>query len=61
MSMRMEGASFRSLRYSLIISLAFSVTSNIFSSLLGGAGGASPVNVMQRYACHCVLSMCNFS
>jgi hypothetical protein len=42
----MEGASFRSLRYSFIISLAFSVTSNIFSSLFGSAGGASPVNMM---------------
>jgi hypothetical protein len=46
MSMRMEGDSFRFFRYSLIISLAFSVTSNIFSSLFGDAGGASPVNVM---------------
>jgi hypothetical protein len=46
MSIRMEGDSFRFFRYSLIISLAFSVTSNIFSSLFGNAGGASPVNVM---------------
>jgi hypothetical protein len=40
MSIRMEGDSVRLFRYSFIISLAFSVTSNIFSSLCGGAGGA---------------------
>lgn len=60
MSIRMEGASFRFFRYSFIISLAFSVTSNIFSSLCGGAGGASPVNMTCNYARRCVLSMCIF-
>jgi hypothetical protein len=60
MSIRMEGASVRLFRYSLIISLAFSVTSNIFSSLCGGAGGASPVNMAYKYARRCVLSMCIF-
>ena len=52
MRIRMEGASFRFFRYSLIISLAFSVTSNIFSSLCGGAvSGALPFILLVSYAC----------
>jgi hypothetical protein len=61
MSIRMEGASVRLFRYSFIISLAFSVTSNIFSSLCVSAGGASPVNCAVNYACPCVLSICIYS
>lgn len=58
----MDGASVRFFRNSLIISLAFSVTSNIFSSLCGGAlSGASPVNMAYNYARRYVLSICNFS
>jgi hypothetical protein len=61
MRIRMEGASFRFFRYSFIISLAFSVTSNILSSLCGGAAsGASLFIVFVSYACPRVLSMSIF-